>query len=95
MVLKDNSSGGSGNNGGGGATWAFEVSGQTMICPIRVEDLNPPGQMLIEVYRISQRIFTISCWRICLYMNLKLNPFECMFVLCCRCYVKNGDSFLK
>ena len=57
MVLKDNSSGGSANNGGGGATWAFEVSGQTMICPIRVEDLNPPGQMLIEVYRISRRIF--------------------------------------
>lgn len=56
MVLKDNSNGGGGNNGGG-ATWAFEVSGQTMICPIRVEDLNPPGQMLIEVFTISQRKF--------------------------------------
>lgn len=45
MVLKDNTNG----HGGGGATWAFEVGGQTMVCPIIVEDLSPPGQMLIEV----------------------------------------------
>ena len=44
VILKDNSGG-----GGSGATWAFEVAGQTMVCPIIVEDLNPPGQMLIEV----------------------------------------------
>ncbi|KAJ0971102.1 hypothetical protein J5N97_019061 [Dioscorea zingiberensis] len=44
VILKDNSGG-----GGGGATWAFEVAGQTMVCPIIVEDLNPPGQMLIEM----------------------------------------------
>ncbi|XP_058104870.1 transcription factor LHW-like isoform X2 [Magnolia sinica] len=44
VVLKDNSSG-----SGGGATWAFEVGGQTMVCPIVVEDLNPPGQMLVEM----------------------------------------------
>ncbi|XP_068634706.1 transcription factor LHW-like [Aristolochia californica] len=44
VVLKDNSSGSS-----GGATWAFEVGGQTMVCPIIVEDLNPPGQMLVEM----------------------------------------------
>ena len=36
-------------SGGGGATWAFEVGGQSMVCPIIVEDLSPPGQMLIEV----------------------------------------------
>lgn len=56
VVLKDNSSGGSGNSGGG-ATWAFEVSGQTMVCPIRVEDLNPPGQMLIEMLCEEQGFF--------------------------------------
>ncbi|XP_077243109.1 transcription factor LHW-like [Tasmannia lanceolata] len=44
VVLKDNSNGNS-----GGATYAFEVGGQTMICPIIVEDLNPPGQMLVEM----------------------------------------------
>lgn len=44
VVLKDASSG-----SGTGATWAFEVEGQTMVCPILVEDLNPPGQMLVEV----------------------------------------------
>lgn len=74
MVLKDNSSGGSGNSGGG-ATWAFEVSGQTMVCPIRVEDLNPPGQMLIEVYRISQRNFYVNC----LFLEGEY-PFECISV---------------
>ncbi|KAK9145698.1 hypothetical protein Sjap_005601 [Stephania japonica] len=42
VVLKDNSN-------GGGATWAFEVDGQTMVCPIIVEDLTPPGQMTIEM----------------------------------------------
>lgn len=44
VVLKDTSSG-----SGMGATWAFEAGGQTMVCPILVEDLNPPGQMLVEV----------------------------------------------
>lgn len=33
----------------GGTTWAYEVGGQAMVCPIVVEDLGPPGQMLIEV----------------------------------------------
>ncbi|KAJ3680152.1 hypothetical protein LUZ60_016430 [Juncus effusus] len=47
VVLKDNSNGGS--NGSGGATWAYEVAGQTMVCPIIVEDLSPPGQMLVEM----------------------------------------------
>ncbi|KAK4842785.1 hypothetical protein QYF36_000049 [Acer negundo] len=47
VVLKDNSTGG--HNNGGGVTWAYEVGGQTMVCPIIVEDLNPPGQMLIEM----------------------------------------------
>lgn len=41
LVLKDNFE--------GGATWAFEVGSQSMVCPIIVEDLNPPRQMLVEV----------------------------------------------
>ncbi|KAK1300244.1 Transcription factor LHW [Acorus calamus] len=41
LVLKDNFE--------GGATWAFEVGTQSMICPIIVEDLNPPRQMLVEM----------------------------------------------
>ena len=41
LLLKDNFE--------GGATWAFEVGSQSMVCPIIVEDLNPPRQMLVEV----------------------------------------------
>lgn len=41
LVLKDNFE--------GGATWAFEVGSQSMVCPIIVEDLNPPRQMLVEM----------------------------------------------
>ncbi|XWS71406.1 hypothetical protein CRYUN_Cryun03dG0135700 [Craigia yunnanensis] len=33
----------------GGSTWAFEVGSQSMICPIVVEDLNAPRQMLVEM----------------------------------------------
>lgn len=42
----------------GGATWAFEVGSQSMVCPIIVEDLNPPRQMLVEV----ARAILIGCW---------------------------------
>lgn len=41
ILLKDNFE--------GGATWAFEVGNQSMVCPIIVEDLNPPRQMLVEM----------------------------------------------
>ncbi|KAK7257583.1 hypothetical protein RIF29_31652 [Crotalaria pallida] len=41
LLLKDNFE--------GGATWAYEVGSQSMVCPIVVEDLNPPGQMLVEM----------------------------------------------
>ena len=37
------------DNFDGGATWAFEVGAQSMVCPIIVEDLNPPRQMLVKV----------------------------------------------
>lgn len=48
-----------------GATWAFEVGNQTMVCPIIVEDMNPPGQMLIEV-----RFEIIMCGLILFFLNL-------------------------
>lgn len=38
-----------GDGSRGGTTWAYEVGSQAMVCPIVVEDLGPPGQMLIEV----------------------------------------------
>ncbi|XP_021847954.2 transcription factor LHW [Spinacia oleracea] len=33
----------------GSATWAFELGSQSLVCPIVVEDLNPPRQLLIEM----------------------------------------------
>ncbi|ONK57522.1 uncharacterized protein A4U43_C09F1360 [Asparagus officinalis] len=33
----------------GGATWAFQVGSQSRTCPIIVEDLKPPRQMLVEM----------------------------------------------
>ncbi|XWS52797.1 hypothetical protein CRYUN_Cryun11dG0103000 [Craigia yunnanensis] len=41
----------------GGATWAFEVGSQSMICPIVVEDLNSPRQMLVEMLCEEQGFF--------------------------------------
>ncbi|KAJ8750418.1 hypothetical protein K2173_015557 [Erythroxylum novogranatense] len=41
VLLKDNFD--------GVATWAFEVGSQSMVCPIVVEDLNPPCQMFVEM----------------------------------------------
>ncbi|EPS58800.1 hypothetical protein M569_16012, partial [Genlisea aurea] len=32
-----------------GATWAYEVGFEYTVCPIVVEDLNQPGQMLIKI----------------------------------------------
>ena len=32
----------------GGATWAFDVGSQSMTCPIIVEDLDRPRQMLVR-----------------------------------------------
>jgi hypothetical protein len=36
----------------GGVTWAFDVGSQSMTCPIIVEDLDRPRQMLVEVMTI-------------------------------------------
>ncbi|KAG6678764.1 hypothetical protein I3843_14G094500 [Carya illinoinensis] len=41
LLLKDNFE--------GGTTWAYEVGSQSMACPITVEDLNQPHQMLVEM----------------------------------------------
>ncbi|KAI9092268.1 hypothetical protein K1719_027768 [Acacia pycnantha] len=46
-----------GGGGSGGVTWAFEVAGQKMACPIIVEDMNQPGQMLIEMLCEDQGLF--------------------------------------
>ncbi|PIA54335.1 hypothetical protein AQUCO_00900698v1 [Aquilegia coerulea] len=45
------------NNFDGGATWAFEVGSQSMVCPIIVEDLNTPRQMLVEMLCEEQGFF--------------------------------------
>lgn len=47
LLLKDNYE--------GGATWAFEVGTQSMTCPIIVEDLSSPRQMLVEVYYLYEK----------------------------------------
>uniref|UniRef100_A0A0A9GBP6 BHLH domain-containing protein n=1 Tax=Arundo donax TaxID=35708 RepID=A0A0A9GBP6_ARUDO len=53
VVLKDNLNAGK----NGGATWAYEVAGQTMVCPIIIEDLSPPGQMLVEMLCEERGLF--------------------------------------
>ncbi|KAL5056311.1 hypothetical protein RYX36_036993 [Vicia faba] len=49
LLLKDNFE--------GGATWAYEVGSQSMVCPIIVEDLNHPRQMLVEMLCEEQGLF--------------------------------------
>ncbi|KAL0460827.1 UNVERIFIED_CONTAM: Transcription factor LHW [Sesamum latifolium] len=49
LVLKDNFE--------GGATWAYEVGSQSMVCPIIVEDLNQPHQMLVEMLCEERGLF--------------------------------------
>ncbi|CAI9781388.1 unnamed protein product [Fraxinus pennsylvanica] len=41
----------------GGATWAYEVGSQSMVCPIIVEDLNQPRQMLVEMLCEERGLF--------------------------------------
>ncbi|CAN4100791.1 unnamed protein product [Withania somnifera] len=49
LLLKDNLE--------GGATWAYEVGSQSMVCPIIVEDLNQPRQMLVEMLCAERGLF--------------------------------------
>ncbi|KAJ1272455.1 hypothetical protein BS78_06G202700 [Paspalum vaginatum] len=53
IALKDNPDAGK----NGGATWAYEVAGQSMVCPIIIEDLSPPGQMLVEMLCEERGLF--------------------------------------
>ncbi|KAI4315565.1 hypothetical protein L6164_028361 [Bauhinia variegata] len=55
VVLKDKIVGDSKTDDG--FTWAFEVGGQTLVCPIVVEDMSPAGQMLIEMRCEEQGLF--------------------------------------
>eukprot|EP01018_Ginkgo_biloba_P032157 Gb_21142 [translate_table: standard] len=41
----------------GGASWALELGGQTIGCPIIVENLNQPRQMLVEMMCKEHRLF--------------------------------------
>lgn len=41
---------------GGGATWAFEVGSKSMVCPIVVEDINPPRIFQVEVTMLPKGI---------------------------------------
>lgn len=61
-----------------GVTWACELGNQ-MICPIRVENLSTPGQMLIEVKTIQQYdVF------FCMYVAKFVDNFNHNVCLCCR-----------
>ncbi|KAF8030585.1 hypothetical protein BT93_E2884 [Corymbia citriodora subsp. variegata] len=58
LVLKNERDGRDiGDGSRGGTTWAYEVGGQAMVCPIVVEDLGPPGQMLIEMLCNDRGLF--------------------------------------
>lgn len=59
LLMKDNLE--------GGRTWAYEVGSQSMVCPIIVEDLNRPRQMLVEV--LTTLLFIP-----------KLKPYPCAFI---------------
>ncbi|KAM5584946.1 transcription factor LHW [Rosa sericea] len=45
------------DNYDGRATWAFDVGSQSMVCPIIVEDLDSPRQMLVEMLCEEQGFF--------------------------------------
>ncbi|XP_019164234.1 PREDICTED: transcription factor LHW-like isoform X2 [Ipomoea nil] len=49
LCLKDNFD--------GGATWAYEVGSQSMVCPIIIEDLNQPRQMLVKMLCEERGLF--------------------------------------
>ncbi|KAA8526107.1 hypothetical protein F0562_007793 [Nyssa sinensis] len=52
LFMKDDS-----GSSGSGVTWAYEFGAQTMVCPLVVEDLSTPGQMLIEMLCEEQGFF--------------------------------------
>nr|GMD68447.1 transcription factor bHLH155-like isoform X2 [Ipomoea batatas] len=56
-ALKDRKDQNHSNNVANGVTWACEIENETMICPLIVEDLSTPGQMLIEILCQEQGFF--------------------------------------
>ncbi|KAK4770705.1 hypothetical protein SAY87_031237 [Trapa incisa] len=57
MILKNECKRGGKEGSRDGITWAFEVGSQSMVCPIIVEDLSSPGQMMIEMHCEEQGLF--------------------------------------
>ncbi|MCD7456929.1 hypothetical protein HAX54_033580 [Datura stramonium] len=55
--LKDSKTRLNSKSNGNGVTWACEIGDQTMVCPLIVEDLSTPGQMLIEILCNEQGFF--------------------------------------
>ncbi|CAH9141351.1 unnamed protein product [Cuscuta epithymum] len=45
------------NSNANGVTWVCEIENQTMVCPLKVEELCTPGQMLIEILCQEQGFF--------------------------------------
>jgi len=85
IVLKDNPDGGKNS----GATWAYEVAGKTMVCPIIIEDLSPPGQMLIEVK--NQTFISVICF---LLLNAQFEDIHWSIKIY-RCSARNGGCFWR
>lgn len=56
-ALKDSKTRLNSKSNGNGVTWACEIGDQTMVCPLIVEDLSTPGQMLIEILCNEQGFF--------------------------------------
>lgn len=81
------------DGGEGGVTWAYEVSNDAMVCPLIVEDLSTPGQILIEVINCcrNQDILTSILFhydRKHIYQHVKI-------ISCCRSSMKNMVSFWR
>lgn len=81
LVFKDNFE--------GGATWAYEVGSQSMVCPIIVEDLNTPRQMLVEVKMILYRYIKLFGPNISIASIIRLVGYSS------RCFARNVVSFWK
>jgi hypothetical protein len=82
LLLKDNFE--------GGATWAYEVGSQSMVCPIIVEDLNHPRQMLVEVVTESILYNFVKSFPL-MYFCYLFNMLGYSY----RCFVRNEVFFWK
>lgn len=92
LLLKDNLE--------GGATWAYEVGSQSMVCPIIVEDLNQPRQMLVEVGFYVPQNNDPFVHSLIISDRTSITGKTCLMVLSklsvlCRCFARNGAYFWK